>query len=63
MHIQPNGAGYRPEIEDVPYGYDDGASLSYEDTPKTRFINNFISYAKNRIPDYIEDDEDLTNFQ
>lgn len=45
MYITPNGAGYRPEIEDV-WRYEDDETKPV--LAKKTFISEFITYAKNR---------------
>jgi len=44
MYITPNGAGYRPEIEDV-WPYD---SVERPVLEKKKFVSEFIAYARNR---------------
>ena len=45
MYITPNGAGHRPEIEDV-WGYDEPSNRPVMN--KKRFISEFITYANKR---------------
>lgn len=46
MYITPNGAGHRPEIEDVwRVGSPDTNRVVEE---RKRFISEFITYARNR---------------
>lgn len=42
--LTPNGAGYKPEIEDVwPYDTDERPVLE-----RRKFVNEFIAYANKR---------------
>ena len=43
MYITPNGAGYRPEIEDVWPVEDDRPVIE-----RRKFVSEFITYARNR---------------
>jgi len=48
MYIKPNGAEYRPEVDDV---------WAVPETPKAKFISHFVAYAQcKKLEEATEDD-------